>query len=582
MRIIRFIPAVLFTALAAWAAPATPEDLLILPQLHGRPGGRLVYAERTEPRTLNPLMATDSYSREVIQRLQADLIHINRATMQPEPALAKSWKASADGLHYTLELRRGVRFSDGAPFDADDVVFTFEALLDAKVNAPQRDLLLLDGRPIVARKLDAYTVAVDLPGPYSVPERLFDGLWMLPRHLLEAAWREGKLGEAWGVRTAAKDMAGLGPFRLKAYVPGQRVLLERNPYYWKEDGAGNRLPYLSELDFVNAGTEDMQVMRLESGESDAIGRVGAKNFGVLEREAGRRGYQMEDAGPGLELSFLFFNLNEIPANASAERKARLANFQRKNFRQAVAAAIDRDALVKLVYQGRATALASPVAGGNTRWIDASLPRPARSVRRAKELLAADGYKWNASGALVDPQGRPVAFSILASSSNPERTETAALLQDDLKQVGMAVEVVPLETRSLVDRVTHSFDYETALLSMATGDADPNPDMNTWLSSGGSHWWRPLQKTPATAWESEIDGLMRKQLTTRRYEDRKRMFDRVQELLMENLPLIPLVSPHILTGARRGLGNFRPAVMDHYVLWNCEEMYWSGSTPGDRQ
>ena len=264
------------------------------------------------------------------------------------------------------------------------------------------------------------------------------------------------------------------------------------------------------------------------------------------------------------------------------RQARLATLQRSNFRQAISAAIDRDALVRLVYQGRATALSSPVAGGNQRWIDTRLPRPVRSIPHAKELLSAAGYKWNAAGTLLDPRGRPVEFSILAGSSNPERTETAALVQDDLKQLGIQVEIVPLDTRSILDRVTRTFDYEACLLAMATGDADPNPDLNVWLSSGGSHWWRPAQKSPATPWEAEIDALMRRQLVTRRYEDRKRLFDRVQELLMDNLPLIPLVSPHILTGARRQLANFHPAIMDHYALWNVEEMYWAGSTPGDRQ
>ena len=558
------------------------QDLLIVPGLHGHPGGRLVYAQRTEPRTLNPVMATDAASREVLQRLMADLIHINQETLKTEPALAKSWKSSADGLHYTLELRKGVRFSDGVPFDADDVVFTFQALLDEKVNSPQRDMLLLNGRPISVRKLDNYRVAVDLPTAYSVPDRLFDGLAMLPKHLLLKAYQEGKLAGAWGIRTPPAEIAGLGPFRLREYVPGQRIVLERNPYYWKADQTGNRLPYFRELDFLTAGTEDMQVMRFESGESDVISRVGARNYALLERESGQKGYQTRDAGPGLEFSFLFFNLNQLPANASTELRACQTNFQRKNFRQAISEAIDRDAVVRLVYQGRATALATPVAGGDRRWINAKIPPPRQNLARARELLVSDGYRFGSGGELLDPQGHGVGFSIIVSSSNPERQETAALVQDDLKQLGIQVNIVPLEMRSILDRVTRTYDYDVGLLAMMSGDADPNPDLNAWLSSGASHWWRPSQKAPFTAWEGEVDALMRKQLVTRRYEDRKRMYDRVQELLMENMPLIPLVSPHILTGARPGLANFRPAIMDHYTLWNVDEMYWTGPVPGDRR
>jgi len=191
------------------------EDLLVVQGLTGRPGGRLVFAMRTEPKTLNPAIAGDNASREVLHRMMADLIHINRESQQTEPALAKSWTVSADGLHYVLELRQGLRFSDGHAFDAGDVVFTFQAMMDQKVNSPQRDLLILEGKPIVVRQMDAYHVAFDLPQPYAAAERLFDGFSILPRHRLEQAWRAGKLAEAWSLRTPPAEIAGLGPFRFK-------------------------------------------------------------------------------------------------------------------------------------------------------------------------------------------------------------------------------------------------------------------------------------------------------------------------------------------------------------------------------
>ena len=548
---------------------AASEDLLVVQGLTGRPGGRLVFAMRTEPKTLNPAIAGDNASREVLHRMMADLIHINRESQQTEPALAKSWTVSADGLHYVLELRQGLRFSDGHPFDAGDVVFTFQAMMDEKVNSPQRDLLILEGKPIVVRQVDAYHVAFDLPQPYAAAERLFDGFSILPRHRLEQAWRAGKLAEAWSLRTPPAEIAGLGPFRFKEYVAGQRIVLERNPYYWKADKAGNRLPYLAEVDFPFAGTEDMQVMRFQSGESDVISRVSAQNYAVLEKDRKRRGYSLQDLGAGLEYSLLVFNLN-----------GRSQPFlHRRGFRQAVSLAIDRDAIVRLVYLGFATPLAGPVPPGNKAWIDPKLPRLVRSLSRARELLAADGFTWSPKGALTDPQGRRVEFSIVTSSGNLERVQMTTLIQDDLKQLGMDVHVVPLEMRSLLDRVQRTHDYEACLLSLAEADADPNPDINVWLSNGETHLWNPQQKSPATAWEAEIDGLMRRQIVTRKYAERKPLFDRVQELLMENLPLIPLVSPNILTGARKGLQNFRPAVLEHYTLWNIEELCWRGAPSG---
>ena len=359
-------------------------------------------------------------------------------------------------------------------------------------------------------------MAFDLPQAYSVPDRLFDGIFILPRHKLEAAWKQGKLAGAWTLSTPPSEIAGLGPFRLKEYVAGQSITLERNPYYWKVDEAGTQLPYLSELVFLFAGTEDNQVLRFQAGESDIINRVGARNFAALEKDRERRGYELVNAGSSLEYSFLFFNLADLPAGVAPQVAAHQAFLRRKSFRQAVSAAIDRDAIVRLVYLGHAAAMAGPVPPGNKNWINTALPAPARSVERARQLLAADGFKWNREGALTDPEGRPVEFSILTSNSNPERSQMATLIQDDLKQIGMRVNVVPLEFRSLLERVQHTHDFEACVLSLASPDADPNPDMAVWLSSGGNHLWNPAQKTPATAWEAEIDRLMRSQMVTRSY------------------------------------------------------------------
>lgn len=549
--------------------------------LAGRSGGRLVFAQRAEPKTLNPVIAADVPSREVIHRIMADLIHINRESQQTEPALAKSWKVSADGLRYTLELRQGLRFSDGHPFSADDVIFTFQVFLDEKLHSPQRDLWILDGKPIVVRKLDTYKVAFELPKPNAVAERLFDSVSMLPRHRLEKLWREGKLAEAWGPQTPPGEIVGMGPFRLKEYAAGQHLTLERNPYYWKAAEQGVRLPYLAEVTFLFAGTEDNLVLRFQAGETDVISRLSARNYAVLEKGQERSGYVLRNLGPGFEFNFLFFNLNDPPPNSTTHSTtpaaARLATFRRLSFRRAVSAAIDRDAMVRLIYLGRAAPLAGPVPPGNKAWIDSRIPAPVRSIARARETLAADGFKWTSNGALLNPEGRPVEFSIVASNSSAERLQMATMIQDDLKPLGMRVNVVPLEFRSMLERLQGSHEYEACVLGLQSTDADPNPDMSTWLSSGANHLWHPAQKAPATAWEAEIDGLMRQQIGTRKYAERKRLFDRVQELVAQNLPVIPLLSPNILVGAKKDLGNFRPALLDHYVLWNIEELYWR--TPG---
>lgn len=568
----------LLAAPPARSAPPPPAaEVLRTEGEVGRAGGRLVVALRSEPKTFNPVTAVDLPSKDVVGRLMADLVHIDRDTQKTGSALARSWRVTPDGRHYTLELRRGLRFSDGQPFDADDVVFSFQCYLDERNASPQRDLLVVGGKAVVVRKLDASHVAFDLEKPYAAAERLFDSIAMLPRHLLEKAQQEGALARAWGLGTPPAEIAGLGPFRLKAYVPGDRVVLERNPYYWKVDAAGHALPYLDEMVFLLVASEDAQAIRFKAGETDLISRLGAENFDVLAHDPAASAYRLLDLGPGLEYSFLFFNLNDpepgLPPDAARHRSW----FRQEAFRQAVSAAIDRQGIVRLVYQGRATALAAQVTPGNKLWVNATIGRPVRALARARTLLAGAGFSWK-DGILQDGAGTPVAFTIATSASNAARVRMVTLLQDDLRELGIAAQVVPLESRALLDRVVKSHDYDAAVMALAGGDVDPNGEINVWARGGPTHLWRLGAAAALAPWETEIDDLMQRQLVALDPAERKRFYDRVQALVAEHLPLIPLVSPNVLVGAKAGLANLRPAILDPYVLWNADELFWRGPHP----
>jgi peptide/nickel transport system substrate-binding protein len=367
-------------------------------------------------------------------------------------------------------------------------------------------------------------------------------------------------------------MAGLGPFRVKSYAPGDRLVLERNPYYWKVDSAGQALPYMDELVFLLAPSEDARVIRFKAGDADLITRLSAANFAVLEGDAAAGRYRLQDLGAGLEYTFLFFNLNDLGEGKLPAIARKQAWFRQRAFRQAVSAALDRQGMVRLVYQGRATPLATHVTPGNKLWVNTALPRPQRSLSRARELLASAGFAWK-DGRLRDAAGAPVEFTIVTNAANAQRVQIATIAQEDLRELGIQAQVVPLENRGLLDRVFKTHDYEAALMALASGDADPNSEMNVLLSGGATHLWALSASRPPAPWEKEIDDLMRRQLVTLDGRERKRQYDRVQELVAENLPLIPLVSPNVLVGAKTALGNFRPAILDPTVLWNVDELFW---------
>jgi peptide/nickel transport system substrate-binding protein len=470
-----------------------PEDLFS-PAEVGRPGGRLVVDLRAEPSTFNPVMSKDTPTRTVLRRTIADLIHVDRSTQETVAALASSSTVAEDGRRFELELRRGVQFSDGHPFDADDVLFSFEVYLDQDIASTNRDALIVGGEPIIIRKLDSHRIEVTLSEPYPVGDRLFDSIAMLPRHRLEKAYRAGEFTSAWGLGTPPSELVGLGPFRLRRYVPGERVELERNPYYWKTDRDGQRLPYLDEIIFRFAPNEDVQTIRFKSGATHMIHRLSAKSYALLERDQEKHGYRLYDLGPELRYEFLFFNLNDLTARDLPEITRKQGWFQQTAFRRAVSLAIDRQSIAHLTFQDRATPLANLVPPSNRRWRNQDLPGPVFDPDQARHLLRQAGFRWDQAGTLHDSLGQPVTFTLITNSSNRTRLEMAAIVQDDLKALGMDVHVVALEHRTVVSRVIKTADYEACMLGLYS-DFDPNGQMNFLMSSGGSHLWKPNQESP---------------------------------------------------------------------------------------
>ena len=560
---------------ASKAPPATSAasdgevEFLITENEVGTPGGRLVMDLRAEPASWNPL-TVDNASRTVMRRLMADLVHVDRASQETVPSLASSWTASEDGRHYELELRRGVRFSDGHPLDVEDVLFTYRIHLDEELDSPQRDLLVVGGEPITVEKLDDHRIAVHLAAPYPVGVRLFDSIGILPQHRLEEAYLAGELPEVWGLNSDPEEIVGLGPYRLRRYIPGDRIELERNPHYWKADSAGQRLPYLDELIFRFAADENAQTLRFQNGDTDLLSGLSASGYELLAKDQERRGYRLHDLGPALRFEALFFNLKP-----SADPESRLAErqrwFENKSFRHAVSLAIDRESLAQLVYRGRATPISGIVSPSNRLWLNQDIPPPRHDPEAARALLAEAGFSWRDDGALLD-SGNPVSFHLMTNSSNRQRTQMMAIVQEDLARIGIEVETTALEFSTLMERFTQTSDFETGLLGIQNG-IDPNILINVILSSGGFHLWHMGQEEPTSEWEAELDRLMEAQLIEIDPQQRKALFDQVQAILAEEQPLIFLVSPNILVGAREDLGNFRPAVLDHFTLWNVEELFW---------
>ncbi len=555
------------------------RDALVVPGEIGKYGKTLVTAISQEPRSFNRVVSSDSATADVTDRIFADLVHINRETQEVEPALAKSWEYSPDRRTLTMHLRQDILFSDGQPFTADDVLFTFQVIYDPKVNSPQADQLKINGKPFVVRKIDDLTVQFQFPEPAPKIERVFDSIFILPKHKLEAAYKAGTFSSAWPISSSPDEIVGLGPFKFSRYVPGQYVELVRNPYYWKVDQRGNRLPYLSKLVLMIIPNRDTQILNFESGNLDLLNEVRASDFAALAQQALAKGIQVRDLGPGLTSELMWFNQNRN-SNPRTRRPyvnpVKLKWFTNQKFRQAVSYAIDRKSLVNLVYQGRATEAFGPLTASDRAWFNPQIQQYPCSVETAKSLLTEAGFRFVGSPTspqLVDASNHPVKFTLITNAGNRSREKMGALIQNDLGKIGIQANFTPIEFTALISKIMESFDYDACLLGPTNTDTDPSSQINFWLSSAPNHQWFPNQKKPATPWEARIDALMLDQSMAPDFNQRKKDFDEVQTIVSEQLPFIYLVSPDVLVAAKNGLGNFRPAVLDHHTLWNCEQLFW---------
>ncbi len=550
-------------------------EYLVRPNLTGARGGNLVVSISSDPATFNRMFTQLLANAMVAEQLSADLVHINRRTFEVEPSLAARWEVARDGRTYTLHLRRGLRFSDGSPCTADDVVFTLNALQDPRNPSIMANQVRIEGKFPAVAKIDANTIRLEWPRPVGTGLRALDSVPILPRNRLLKAYQDGALASAWSPTTPPQQIAGLGPFRLKEYQRGQRVVLERNPYYGKKDKNGAVLPYLDTLTFVVIPDPNVEVLRFQAGEIDLIGRMSPESFVMLRRSDRAKEFTLQDLGPGLGMDFLWFNLNpgKSPAGAPFVDPEKLALFARPEFRRAVSYALDREGMARSILLGLGTPQYGPISSGNKTWYDPALTKTPHDPAQARKLLAQIGLKdTNGDGILeFGGRGRALEIVLYTLQGGAAREKTAEIIRQDLTQVGIRLSVQALPPSELGRRLTETFDYESMLFGVMPSDVVPDLLTDVWHSSGGNHFWFPGQAKPATSWEAQIDALTSKSELSLDPAVRLKSFLQIQEIWAQQLPTISTMAPNILAGWRNTVGNTSPAVLPPFLLWNAEEL-----------
>ncbi len=525
----------------------------------GREGGTLYFILSGDPKTLNPALAQETSSTAVIGDLFSGLTRTNLKTMEPEPDLAERWEVSKDGKVWTFYLRRDVRWSDGTPFTADDVVFTYnEVYYNDKIPSSTRDILTINGRKIKVEKIDRYAVRFTLPEPFA-PFLNALSADILPKHKLERFVREGSFTTAWNVNTDPKEIVGTGAWVIKEYVKGQRVVYERNPYYYRKDERGNRLPYLHHKVGIIVSDPDTALLKFTNGEADYIGLRPQDIQHIAKMN--RQDIRVYDLGSTPSTTFLVFNQNP---KAKVEPH-KLKWFRNKVFRTAISHAIDREGICYLVYNGLAKPLYTPITEANRPYYDEDYyPTYPYDLQRAKELLQSIGFEdRDGDGILEDTEGNDLRFTLITNAGNKERETIGNIIKEDLKKIGVEVHFQPIDFNSLVARLTSPpYEWEAVIIGL-TGSMDPHFGRNVWHSSGTLHMWNPRQEKPATQWEAELDTLIDRGAVELNFKKRVEIYKRAYRIITDQQPMIFIATPKSLLATYDKFENLFPTVWGWY-------------------
>lgn len=552
-----------------------PKDTTIVESAPGRYGGILVVAGATEPKTFNPFVSEDAYSAQAISLLLNGLVDYDAVEQEYIPGLARSWKRSANGKAYTFYLRQGVRWSDGHPLTADDVIFTFDIVFDPRY--PNRYSLqyTIAGQPLEYEKVDDFTVRFFTKTVYAPFINDIGFINILPKHILYDSFQEGSLQKKWSVQTALEKpeaIVGTGPFILQNYSPGERITFAPNPHYWKANTKGERLPYINY--FITKFVPDVntQTLLFATSQTDAIGQISGVDLAWVSKAQDIYDFSVIEQGPASSISFIWFNLkpgkNEKGQPYVAPHK--LEWFQEKKFRQAIAHGFDRQGIVDAVYSGLGQPLHSIISPANRKWHNPQTRRYDYDPEKAKSLLQELGFQRQENGSLFDKSGNPVSFELIISKGRASAEGISTTFKENMKALGITVKLTYLDFGTLVKKITQTYDYDAGIIGF-TGGGDPSNGKTIYRSDGRLHVWNPEQEAPATSWEARIDALMEQQERELDEPRRIALIHEMQAIFSEELPLIFLITPTVHIGIKNKWQNIRvPSIGS--PLWNIDQIW----------
>lgn len=469
---------------SATTAPAAPAAASGAP---AKKGGTIRAELDSDIANLDPMQSSLLVDRQVLYNLYDSLVTVD-VNLKIVPSLALSWD-TPDPKTYVFKLRTDVKFHDGTDFNADAVKFNIDRDLNDKLTKRKSELDTITSVDVV----DPATVKFNLKAPFApLLANLVDraGMMVSP-----------KAAMAGGVDFTRKPVgAGTGAFRFVEWVTSDHITLERNPSYWKKDSAGNTLPYLDKITYRPFPDETVALTNMKTGDADVSFIVPAKDYASVKSMSG--GELILKETPGIGYSSIELNTQSEP-------------FNKKELRQAVAEALDRDQVLKTVFFGVGQTSYGPVPPPSFAW-DAGLKPYGGNVDKAKTYLMAGGK----------PGG--FAFEMKIASNSPTTTQLAQLVKDQLAKAGIIMTITQLEFPKVVaDQQSGMFQ---ATLTGWSGRIDPDGNIYNQFHTGGS-LNDPKYSSP------QVDMLLDQARAEGDQAKRKDLYQQAQKLLVDDASFV---------------------------------------------
>jgi peptide/nickel transport system substrate-binding protein len=558
---------------------AFADTQYLVTQTTGQYGNTLNLVTTAGPKTYNPLKAKETSSTDIIQLFLTGMIEVdNYGRLLPGLATSWSYKINDDNsVVYTFNLRKGVKWSDGKPFTADDVVFTFKVIEDPKIASSDKDVMKdSQGRLPIVTKIDDYTVQFKTLEPFRPFLRSVGTEYILPKHVLEADYTAGKFDSAWGLDQINR-LVGTGPFLPVEYKQGEMIILKKNPNYWKKDKDGKVLPYLDKVVFSIVPDTNAELLKFENGGCDTYGPR-ASEYPDLKKQASSKGWVVGLDGPTFGTQFITFNWNAVDSKGKPEVARKW--FRNLYFRKAVAYALNKQQMIDTIYHGLADAQWGPVSPAAVDFYYPNVYKYPYNLTMAKMNLQLGGFTWK-DGKLYDSEGNPVKFSLITNAGNKTREEYCNIITESLKKLGMDVSFSPIDFNTLVGKLLNTGDWEAVVIGL-TGGLDPHGGANVAPSYGSLHFWNYSPKAADyvdasdyvhPAWEEEIDNIFKQEVKTLDQTKVKQLFNRYQILYSQYLPQIFLAQQRYMYAYSVKLHNLQPTAYGG-MTWNIDRIWKS--------